>query len=195
MNVVAGRPGPFMTAEEFLAWPEDGTGFTYQLVDGEVCCLSPASRTHGVIQGNIVRLNGNAIIAADLPLQVGVEIATQPRVNASTNVRVPDVLVAGLTDVEGEIVAAEPLLVVEVLSPGNTDYTRDNVRSYATQPSVREIVVVHSMRRRVEVHRRLQDGTWAADPEIVEDGARLRLASVALDVAVGEVYARSWFDR
>lgn len=43
MNTVWHKPQPYMTADDFLAWPGDGTGRTFQLVDGEVRPVSPAS--------------------------------------------------------------------------------------------------------------------------------------------------------
>jgi Putative restriction endonuclease len=39
------------TVADFLAWPGDGTGRKFQLVDGEVRAMSPASAVHSVIQG------------------------------------------------------------------------------------------------------------------------------------------------
>jgi Uma2 family endonuclease len=168
MNTMARRPLPFMTADDFLAWPGDGTGRTFQLVDGEVRSLSPASRVHGLTQARIAYLLTLAIEAAGLPLQVSSEIAIQPRLNMSMNVRVPDVVVAPLTDERSEISAPDPVLIVEILSPGNKDDTRDNIRAYATLPTVREMAVLSSTRVRAEVHRRLPDGSWAPDPEIVK---------------------------
>lgn len=75
-------------------------------------------------------------------------------------------------------------LIVDVLSPGDRDGTRDDVRAYATLPGVREIVVVHSTRTLAEVHRRGPDGAWAADPEWVGPGERVFLAGVGLDRAI-----------
>ncbi|MBV9749165.1 MAG: Uma2 family endonuclease [Acetobacteraceae bacterium] len=195
MNVFARKSLPHMTADDFLAWPGDGTGRTYQLVDGEVRPLSPASRTHGIIQARLIYLISGAIIAAKLNLQVGSEVAMQPRLNAATNVRVPDVLVAPLTDERSEIVAPDPVLIAEILSPGNEDDTRDNIRAYATLPSVREMAALSSSRIRAEVHRRLSDGTWAPDPEFVEAGGRLRLDTVALDTPLVEAYATTYLRR
>ena len=64
MNMLARNPLPHMTADDFLAWPGDGTGRTFQLVDGEVRSLSPASRTHGIIQARLIYLMSSAIVAA-----------------------------------------------------------------------------------------------------------------------------------
>ncbi len=44
MNTVWRKPLPYMTADDFLAWPGDGTGRAFQLVDGEVRPVSPAAR-------------------------------------------------------------------------------------------------------------------------------------------------------
>jgi hypothetical protein len=52
-----------MTAAEFLAWPGDGTGRKFQLVDAEVRAMSPASAAHAVIQANLA-----AEIYTDTPL-------------------------------------------------------------------------------------------------------------------------------
>ena len=195
MNELVRRSLPHMTADDFLAWPGDGTGRTFQLVDGEVRSLSPASRTHGIIQARLIYLISNAIIASRLDLQIGSEVAMQPRLNAAMNVRVPDILVAPLTDERSEIVAPDPVLIVEILSPGNEDDTRDNIRAYATLPSVREMAAVSSTRIRAEVHRRLSDGTWAPDPEVVDAGGRLRFDTVALDVPLVEAYATTYLRR
>ena len=111
------------------------------------------------------------------------------------NVRVPDILVAPLTDERGEIVAPDPVLIIEVLSPGNEDDTRDNIRAYSTLPSVREMAALSSTRVRAEVHRRLPDGTWAPDPEIVEAGGRLRFETLALDVPLTQAYATTYLRR
>jgi len=56
MNQFARRPLPHMTAEGFLAWPADGSGRRFQLMDGAIRPTSPASRIHGVIQANLTYL-------------------------------------------------------------------------------------------------------------------------------------------
>lgn len=194
MNQVA-RPLPHMTTDDFLALPHDPLGRRWQLVDGEVKTVSPASRTPGVIQANLAHLLLNAVIAANLDLQVQTDAAVVPLLAASTNVRVPDLVVAPSTDERGEQVVPDPVLLIEVLSPGNTGNTRDNVRAYATLPSVAEIVVVHSTRILAEVSRRGPDGAWLAEPEHVEAGGRLRLASVGLDCPLDALYRTTWLAR
>jgi Uma2 family endonuclease len=195
MNPVALRPLLHMTTEEFLAWPGDGSSRRFQLVDGEIRPMSPASRIHGVIQANLAWLLVGVVRAAFLPLQVLTEGAIIPALNASGNVRVPDLVLAPNDDMRGDQVVADPLLILEILSPGNGDGTRDNVRAYATLASVREIAVVHTERVLAEIHRRDATGGWQPDPEIVGPGEQLRLVSIGLECLLDDVYANTWLTR
>ena len=192
MNTVWHRPQPSMTADDFLAWPGDGTGRTFQLVDGEVRPVSPASAAYGAIQANLAFLLKTAFRAAGLPLRVVTEAAIIPALNAGTNVRVPDLAVTAARLERTQQELPEPLLIIEILSPGNQDDTRDNVRAYATLPSVQEMVVLYSTRLCAEVHRRDAKGAWLPNPETVAANGRLRLPSVCLDVPLAEAYEGTW---
>jgi Uma2 family endonuclease len=186
---------PNMTTDEFLAWPGDDSGLKYQLVDGEVRPMSPASRVHGAIQANLAWLVIGAARAASRPLQVITEGAIIPALNASMNVRIPDLVVAPSDDMRGDIVATNPILMIEVLFPGNKRDTRENVRAYATLATVREIVVVHSSCVLAEAYRRDEAGAWPPDPEFIGPGGRLRLTTIGLDCPVEEVYAETFLTR
>ena len=181
-----------MRADEFLAWPGDGSGRTFQLVDGEVRPVSPASSVHAIIQAELVILIALARRASGASFRIMAQGAIIPRLNASTNVRVPDIL-AGRQDAgRGQQTVPDPFLVIEVLSPGNQDDTRDNVQAYATLPSVQEMAVVHIVRILAEIHRRDPAGDWLPEPERVGPGERLRLTSVALDCAIEDAYRGTW---
>jgi Uma2 family endonuclease len=192
MNQVARRPRLYMTTDEFLAWPGDGSARNYELVDGEVRPMPPASRIHGAIQANLTWLIVSVIRAARAPVSAVIEGAIIPALNASRNVRVPDLVVGPSESRRGEQVITDPLLIIEVLSPGNKKETRDNVRAYATLPSVREIAVVHSERMLAEIHHRDATGAWLPDPEAVGPGERVQLPSVGLNCALEDIYADTW---
>ena len=192
MNTSWRKPQPAMTKDDFLAWPGDGTGRTYQLVDGEVRAVSPGSTTHAAIQANLVYWLVGAARTGGSGLRVVTEGAINPGLNAATNVRVPDVAVTAAPDQRGEQVVSDPILIVEILSPGNQDDTRDNIRAYATLPSVQEMAVLSSTRLQAEVHRRDEGGAWRADPEVIGAGERLRLASIGLDIPLVEAYAGTY---
>ena len=84
-------------------------------------------------------------------------------------------------------IVEEPLLIVEILSPG-TD--RDDVfvklPAYQRIPSVREILYVETERVGATVYRRTEDG-WLTIEHAVAD-ARLQLDTVRLDIALGSLY-------
>jgi Uma2 family endonuclease len=181
----------FMTADEFIAWPGDGVGGRYQLIDGAVRAMSPASTTHGTIQGTLARIIGNHLATGPARCRLITEPAVEVRVRADVNMRVPDVGVSCAPDVAGQIALPEPLLLIEILSPGNVKDTWDNVWAYTTIPSVQEIVVVHSTRMGAEVLRRISDGTWAATTEKLGENDTLRLASIGLETPLREAYANT----
>jgi Uma2 family endonuclease len=195
MNELARRPLPRMTADEFLAWPGDGSARRFQLVDGEVRAISLASRIHGAIQANLAFLAIAAVRSAGLQLQVLTEAAIVPMLQAGDNVRVPDLVVGPEDDVRGDQVMEAPVLIAEILSPGNADGTRDNLRAYATLPTLREILVVHSSRVEAEVFSRTDAGVWPPAPQLVRAGGMLRLETLRLVCVVDDVYTRTWLTR
>ena len=62
-----------MTVAQFLDWPGDGSGRTFQLIDGELLAMSPGSATHATIQANLARLIGNVLVASGTGCRIGTE--------------------------------------------------------------------------------------------------------------------------
>src|ERR671933_996226 len=131
---------PRMTMADFLDWPGDGTAKRYQLVDGEPRAMAPASATHGAIQATLARLIGNRLVEAGRRCRAVTEPAVMPRLRADMNLRVPDIGVTCTRIERGQIVLPDPVLLVEILSPGNDRETWENVWAYSTIPSVQEIL-------------------------------------------------------
>lgn len=179
-----------MTVEEFIAWPGDGKGGRYQLVDGEVRAMSPATTTHGRIQSNLARIIGNHLHGSRCAVMT--EPAVAVRVRSSINLRVPDLGVTCAPDRPGEVALTDPLLLIEILSPGNSKDTWENVWAYTTIPSVQEIVIVHAASIRAELLRRLPDKSWPEKPDDLGAGDTLKLDSIGLDVALSEAYAKTY---
>jgi Uma2 family endonuclease len=180
-----------MTVAEFLDWPGDRSGRTFQLVDGQLRAMSPGSPTHGTIQSNLCWLIGNALVAS----RSGCRIVTEPgvitRIRSDINMRVPDLGITRTADAPGQQALPDPVALIEVLSPGNASDNWDNVWAYTTIPSVREIVVVHSTRVLAEVLRRGADGHWPEQPEEIGADDVLRLESIAVAFALREAYAQT----
>ena len=143
-----------MTVADFLAWPGDGTAKRYQLVEGEPQAMAPASTAHGAIQAQLAYLITRCLIETGRPCRAVTEPAVAPRLRANVNLRVPGIGVTCTPIEPGQVVLTDPVLLVEILPPGNEPDTWENVWTYATIPSVQEILVVHSTRIAAELLRR-----------------------------------------
>ena len=184
-----------MTVADFLAWSGDGSGRRYQLVDGEMRAISIGTTTRGSVQATLAYLLANHLDAKDSPCHALIRPCVAPRIRASQNVRCPALGVTAARDEPGQYIVPDPILMIEILSPGNASDTWDNVWSYTTIPSVREIVVVHSTRVFAEVLRRGADGNWPPEPEEIGPDATLRLNTIAFACPLSDVYAQTHLAR
>jgi Uma2 family endonuclease len=185
MSAVVQLPA-YMTVDEFLAWhPEDGRA--WQLIDGEPQAMAPASEPHALIQAEAAALLRNHLVAIGSPCAVAVAAGVRPRVRASTNIRIPDLAVrCGLPAADAKLTDA-PILAIEILAPSNERETWESVWSYATVPSLQEVLVIRQATIRVDVLRRRPDGSWPDDLERIEQGP-LHLASIDFTCDVAAFY-------
>jgi Uma2 family endonuclease len=178
-----------MTVADFIDWPGDGTSTRYELVDGVLRAMAPGSDTHNTIVANLSGLIWQHLRQSRPQCRLVTGLGVQPRVRAEWNFRIPDLGVTCKPNRPGEIMTPDPLLLIEVLSPGNANDTYENVRAYATLPSVQEIVVVHSTRIKAELLCRDPAGTWPSDPAMIEGAAQLRLESIEAALSMADIYA------
>jgi Uma2 family endonuclease len=188
VSISVRKPPPRVTLADFLEWPGDGTAKRYQLVDGEIRAMAPASNTHGLIQSTLAYFVTRHLIEIGSPCRGRTEGAVTPHVRANQNLRVPDYTVACSPDQPGLIVTPDPILSVEILSPGNESDTRENVWAYTTIPSVREILVLYSTRIGAEMLRRGAEGNWPKDSEMLGSGDTLKLESIGMHCPLTELY-------
>lgn len=177
-----------MSVEEFLAWNPGPDGEIWQLVDGVPEAMAPAKRTHGALQAELASLIRNHLLERASPCSVVAAPGIVPRVQASHNVRVPDLAVTCFDYTEEEATLSDPVLVVEILSPNNQAETWANVWTYTTIPSVQEILVIRTVGVRAELLRRQPEGTWPERPQIVEGDGELELESIGFRVPLRHVY-------
>ena len=179
----------YMSVDEFLAWNPGGEA-TWQLVDGTPQAMAPASTVHGAILGRLAQVIANHFDARNSPCAVIVEPGVTPRVNASHNLRVPDLAVT-CTELETrQSTLTEPVLVAEILSPGNQAETWNNVWAYTSIPSVTGVLVLQSVFVGVDLLQRQSDGTWPAEPEQIRQGD-LVLESIGLRTPLIDLYRRT----
>ncbi|MEJ0015609.1 MAG: Uma2 family endonuclease [Acetobacteraceae bacterium] len=177
-----------MTLDEFLAWgPGEGAGHIWQLIDGEPVAMAPGNDAHGSIQGELARLLGNHLLERDSPYRVVTEPGIVPRVRANRNYRVPDLGVT-CTPPSNDLMVAEPVLLIEILSPSNEAETQSNIWAYTTVPSVREILAIRSTRIEAELLIRGADGTWPAEPLIIGADDTVTLPSIGYAASLPMFY-------
>jgi len=177
-----------MTLAEFLNWtPADPTGAAYQLIDGEPVPMAPASRNHAALMGEVGGLLHAHLLEIASHCSVLIQPGIVPHVRADWNFRLPDLGVA-CSPPSADLVVRDPVLLIEILSPGNESETRANIWAYTTIPSVREILAVHSTRVEAERLCRLPDGNWPETPDVLTQGDLLRLDSIGFAAPVRSLY-------
>ena len=135
-------PGHYYTLEEYFALERVGDA-RYEYWDGEIVCMSGGSRQHAMIGGNLYfRLRaklgtGCQTFNADMPIRT----PTLPPY------RYPDASVAcgnlAFENINGIDVLTNPILIIEVLSPGTENLDRKEKRAaYQLIPSVMELLLI-----------------------------------------------------
>lgn len=144
---MAERVPRLTTVDEFLAW-DDGTDARHELADGVIRAMAPPTGTHGTVVANAIALIHAALRdrrpcrpQAEAGVRVGEHVCWQADVAVTCRPPAPEVV--------------DPLLIVEVLSPGTRlhDLGR-KLDDYKGLPSVREIWMADSERRWVQVWQR-----------------------------------------
>ena len=101
----------------------------------------------------------------------------------------PDVMVTcDADDAASPLIKAEPLLLVEVLSPSTAAYDRgEKFVHYRHIASLQEYVLIDIDSRRTDVFRKRADGMWVLHPFAAPEP--VKLDSVKLDIAAEALFA------
>jgi Uma2 family endonuclease len=175
-----------LSVTQFLDWDGEDDRH-YELVEGAPVAMAPPGPAHRVLVGNLVRRIGEALDSRPRCV-VQVEAGITP-VDRTDTCHQADLAVTCRPPEPGELLIADPLLVVEVLSPSTEDRDRKvKLPDYRAIPSVAEVVLLDSQRMYCEVHRRLDESRWLVDllrqPEAV-----LKLDSIGFARPLGVLYA------
>ncbi|MGH6896789.1 MAG: Uma2 family endonuclease [Geminicoccaceae bacterium] len=176
------EPAPKLwTLDEFLAF-DDGTDTRYELFDGQIVAMAPASDVHGALVMRLGRRIGNALRPG---CEVIGEAGIVPPERADSYYQADlAVTCAGLT---GQQFVAEPILIVEVLSPSTAATDRERkLPDYRTIPSLQDILVVSSSEPRIEHFRREPDGWKIHD---LRGQGTLHLEAFDLTLDLADLYA------
>jgi Uma2 family endonuclease len=186
MTTAIRRKAPHhMTVDAFLAWAGDGR---WDLVDGEPRAMAPASATHGIIQARSAFMLTQHLQARGRAWLVATQPPIVPHVRARSNMRVPDVAVTCSPVDAGRFALPAPVLIVEIPSPTNEAETWENVWTYVSIPSVREVLVLRSTTIAAELLRRNADGSWPQEPLPLDRDATLHLDTIGLTCPLAAFY-------
>ncbi len=175
-----------MTVDEYLVWAEAQPG-RHELVNGRVIAMAPERVRHAQTKGAVYVALTGAIRTAGKPCEAfpdGMAIRIDP-----TTAFEPDALVRCGPPLDGNMIEVpDPLIVVEVLSPGTRGYdTGAKLTGYFLVPSLRHYLIVDAERKVVLHHRRSDAGS--IETRIVGFGA-IELdppgLSVTVDALLGE---------
>ena len=185
MSTVANVPA-CMTVDEFLDW-EPGDGRAWQLVDGEPKAILPARPAHGALHAELGALTGNHFVARNSACSALMNVGVLPHLRRSHNLRIPALAITCSDDQIQEDALTDPVLVVEIPSPDNRAETWISLWSYASIPSVREILVLSSITVGADLLRRSADGSWPQNPETILEGD-LILGSIGFRMPLADIY-------
>jgi Uma2 family endonuclease len=145
-----------MTVNEFLPWAKQQPE-RWELLDGVPVAMSPERVIHGDTKYRAARAFDDAIAKARVPCRFVLDSAAV-RVDARNSYQ-PDLLVYCGESISGDAIEVpNPVVVVEVLSPGNaiTDL-RDKLQGYFRIPSIGHYLVIDPDKRLVIHHTRGRD--------------------------------------
>ncbi len=185
-----GRPLHRYTYAEYVAL-EQSSPTKHEFLDGEIYAMAGGSEDHSALAAEVLRALGNAV--ADQPCRVHTS-DLRVYVEAQGLATFPDgtVICGELQQHEPSprATALNPSVLLEVTSDSSVDYdTGLKLECYQAIPSLREYVVVSHRERRITVHARSEDGTWATTVAIA--GGTVAVPSTGALLDVDTTYAKS----
>lgn len=166
MSTALTDPDRFFTREEYRLWCANQPKGRFERVDGHIVAMAPERIGHARVKAAIWLALRNAIRTAGVPCQALPDGVT---VEIGESDYEPDALVnCGTTLDRNAIAATNPVIIVEVLSPGTAETdTGGKLAAYFAVPSVAHYLIVHPDKRVITHHRR---NGLSIDTQIIGSG-------------------------
>jgi Uma2 family endonuclease len=170
-----------ITVDEFLVW-DDASDRRYELAGGGIVAMTPPLLAHATIVANAV---GEIRQTLKPPCRVLTEVGIRLSWRDDTFYQA-DLAVTFTKFRPDDRHVPDPVVILEVLSPSTIAHDRGvKLTDYRHIDSVREIVLIASDERRVELWRR-GEGVWTVAD--LGAGDRLRLDAIGFDIPVEALY-------
>lgn len=161
---------------------EDESSVKHELLDGEILAMAGGTPEHAALSAAVIAALANAL--ASSPCRV-FSSDLRVRVRETGLVTYPDAaVVCGpiARDPDSATCVNNPVLLVEVLSPGTRGYDLgEKLAHYQRIPSLRVVLHVDSEGRRIDRHRRGDDGVWTAARFGASERVRVAVGGAAPD--------------
>ena len=173
-----------ITLEEFLDW-DDGTDTLYELVEGFPMAMAPPAEAHRILAVRLVS-RIDAALADRRPCNAQID-AGVTRPDRADSYYVANIAVTCQANEPRQQAIREPILLVEILSPGTERHDRrTNLLIYRQIASVREILLIDPESYYAELRQR-QNAHWITELLRGRE-ASITLNSVNLSIPLWELY-------
>ena len=171
-----------VSREAFRRWYEQQSG-RYERIDGQIVAMAPERVAHARVKSAVWLALRRAVSAVGVPCEA---MADGLAVETGDSDYEPDALVNCGPRMAGDAVAAtNPVIVVEVLSPGTASAdTGAKLAGYFQVPSIAHYLIVHPTKRVITHHRRSGSGI---ETRILVGGV-IGLDPPGIQISVEEIY-------
>jgi Uma2 family endonuclease len=173
-----------LTREEFRLWAE-AQSQRYERIAGEPVAMSPERAVHARLKARVWQALDRAIREAGVDCEALPDGITV-EVDDETDYEPDAVVNCGPRLDPDATAAANPLIVVEVLSPSTQSIdSSDKLGDYFRVASIQHYLIVRARRREIIHH-------WRAGPDIVSRAINIgsiRMDPPGITIDVAEVYA------
>jgi Uma2 family endonuclease len=162
-----------LSADEYLRAEEVST-LRREYVDGRVFTMTGTTLRHNALVNNIYSaLRAHTKNGPCKAYTIDVKVHVQ----SANSFYYPDVVVTCSKSPDNSLIVESPVFIAEVLSRSTSLVDRrEKVVTYKQLPSLKEYLIVHQTKKKVELHRRIDSNSW----EILEliQGELLLLVSM-----------------
>lgn len=166
---------------------EQYSNVRHEFHDGQIYAMAGGTPEHGLYAANVIGLLAGALRGQPCRVQTS---DVRVRVVATGLDTYPDVSVVCShveRDTEDPNAITNPIVLVEVLSPGTEEYDRgEKLEHYKRITSLQEVLFVAHDGRRLERVRREASGSWSVTR--AESGGSIKLDAIGCELAVDAVY-------
>lgn len=169
-----------MTSAEFLAW-EAKQEFKWEFDGFQPVAMTGGTDAHAAIQGNLLtalttRLRGKRCYARN----------SEVKVEIGSKYRYPDAFVSCTRVAPTATIAAEPVVIFEVLSEGTAKVDRTTkLMEYQSLSSVQRYVLLEQDQVVATVITRVEIG-WSI--EVLNAAGTLSMPEIGIEVPISELY-------